>query len=308
MPEPIAPLGGSDLAAALARLGLDPSGLTDCPLPGTDERAWLLPTPEAWLPTWTHLRDGLAQTGRWPLTLCTDFGDEPADLFTRFYFEEGDDPDLDTSAQGLIAATEGFDVAAALAAYERSHHVPGHEPDLEFKLSQTEELVGSAPTLAELLQGCGDAPTGLAVERWLLSWELAHADGYAADAPEWARDTNYLGWYPPDSPVIALLPDDRPWASLAWVGHYSCSWPSPVLRVAQARQWFERFGAQPCANWGTMICVLVSRPPSDIDEAWEVARAMALLWPDTTILPGVPMRKLARDLVGRDRWFLHYRP
>lgn len=38
------------------------------------------------------------------------------------------------------------------------------------------------------------------------------------------------------------------------------------------------------------------------------ARADGRLWPDTCGLPGVTVRDMARDLVGRDRWFLHLRP
>jgi hypothetical protein len=54
--------------------------------------------------------------------------------------------------------------------------------------------------------------------------------------------------------------------------------------------------------------LVVRRPPRDLDQGWQVARAKGLLWPDTCVLPGVPVRHWARDLVGRDRWFLHLRP
>ena len=62
------------------------------------------------------------------------------------------------------------------------------------------------------------------------------------------------------------------------------------------------------ATWGTMQQLVVRRPPYDLEQAWRLAREQALLWPDTYALPGVTVRDLARDLVGRDRWFLHLRP
>lgn len=68
------------------------------------------------------------------------------------------------------------------------------------------------------------------------------------------------------------------------------------------------FGAEPAANWGTMQQLVVRRPPADLASAWEVARAQALLWGNKVYGPGVTVRQLARDLVGRERWFLHCRP
>lgn len=53
---------------------------------------------------------------------------------------------------------------------------------------------------------------------------------------------------------------------------------------------------------------VVRRPPVDLAAAWEVARAQALPWGNTVYGPGVTVRQLARDLVGRERWFLHCRP
>jgi hypothetical protein len=80
------------------------------------------------------------------------------------------------------------------------------------------------------------------------------------------------------------------------------------VQVALFRHWHDLYGAEPVASWGTMQQLVVTRPPGSLDDAWEVARAMRLLWPDTTLLPGVTVREHARDLVGLDRWFLHLRP
>lgn len=47
----------------------------------------------------------------------------------------------------------------------------------------------------------------------------------------------------------------------------------------------------------------------DVWTAWELAREISLLWPDTAGgLNGVDTRDHARDLVGRSDWFLRYKP
>ena len=54
--------------------------------------------------------------------------------------------------------------------------------------------------------------------------------------------------------------------------------------------------------------LVVRRPPTTVLEAWPVAAETARLWPDTTGSPGVSPREHARDLVGRDTWFVPFRP
>ncbi|MEX2621775.1 MAG: DUF4253 domain-containing protein, partial [Egibacteraceae bacterium] len=122
-------------------------------------------------------------------------------------------------------------------------------------------------------------------------------------------DGRYLEWFVPDDATILLLPTTEPWAAGAFEGGFQWGHPHTDLRTAVLRRWDLRHGAEPAANWGTMLQLVVGRPPSTIEAAWAIAREVALLWPDTAGgLNGISTRTHARDLIDRDRWFLHYRP
>jgi hypothetical protein len=140
-----------------------------------------------------------------------------------------------------------------------------------------------------------------AVERWLLEWEIDQG----AATVTLTGDLDYLGWYTPDNVSIVLLPSPDPWASYAYVGGHAWT----IRTLICARRWHERFGAEPAANWATVQQLVVPRPPTDVWTAWELAREISLLWPDTAGgLNGVDTRDHARDLVGRSDWFLHDKP
>ena len=100
----------------------------------------------------------------------------------------------------------------------------------------------------------------------------------------------------------------RPWSVGNYTGGYEWEYPTRELRPALFRRWAERYGAEPAANWDTMLQLVVTRPPETIEDAFGLARSMALLWQDTIGRPGVTVLEMAFDLVGRDRWFLHCRP
>ncbi|WP_428268063.1 DUF4253 domain-containing protein [Haliangium sp.] len=68
------------------------------------------------------------------------------------------------------------------------------------------------------------------------------------------------------------------------------------------------FGAEIVAHYGTMLQLIVSRRPDDIDDAWALAYAQQLVAECTTVLPGISLRDHARALMHADRWFLHQRP
>lgn len=234
-------------------------------------------------------------TGRWPLAvtdLATGWNQEPAP------------GRRDLRPGAVMARLSSADVEALLDEVEDDGLREPLEEWVDWHLEETEDLCGTAPSLRELRAAVGERPVEMAVERWLLAWERAHCP----DA-ELGRRAGYLDWFEAGPAVmIALLPRPEPWAAAAYVGHYGCWDPDNDLRPALVRQWCLEYGAEPAANWGTMQQLVVRRPPRDLDQGWQVARATGLLWPDTCVLPGVPVRHWARDLVGRDRWFLHLRP
>ena len=261
--------------------------------------------PDGWFRDWQAARRALPETGRWPIAVSVWGGPEDDELFSRtemdYYV-----PDLDVSPLAILSRIDTVDVERMLDDHEARDRV--YLPDdehLAFMLGETVKRVGSAPSLAELHAALDPSPGLLAVERWLLDWESDHG----AASVTLTGNQDYLDWYTPDNVSIALLPSPDPWASYAYIGGFEWGNPHPDLRAAVARRWHQRFGAEPAANWGVMQQLVVPRPPSDVWTAWELAREISLLWPDTAGgLNGVDTRDHARDLVGRSDWFLHYKP
>lgn len=83
-------------------------------------------------------------------------------------------------------------------------------------LGETARRVGSAPSLAELHAALGFSPVCLAVERWLLEWEIDQG----ASSVTLTGDLDYPGWYTPDNVSIVLMPSPEPGASYAYVGGF----------------------------------------------------------------------------------------
>lgn len=78
--------------------------------------------------------------------------------------------------------------------------------------------------------------------------------------------------------------------------------------VAIARRWFESFGAEPVTMRGTIVQMVVDRPPRDLEAAYGVACEQMLLAEKTLAGPGIFLRQHARTLRGRKHRFLHSRP
>ena len=237
-------------------------------------------------------------TGRWPVAVA-DWGNGIEDLVNRHGVIAGEDrwpaammqrlPEVDV--EGLLDRTEREAVPVQLAR------------DYEWHRATTAALCGEAPSLETVLAALGDVCSEMDLERWMLAWERQHCPDARPVEP-----ATYLDWFEPDSVELLLLPRAEPWAAACYLESYESDWPHPDLRPALFRRWHLEHGAEPVANWGTMQQLVVRRPPADLAAAWEVARAQVLLWADTGARSGVTARHLARDLVGRDRWFLHLRP
>ncbi|NIV35275.1 MAG: DUF4253 domain-containing protein, partial [Anaerolineae bacterium] len=177
------------------------------------------------------------------------------------------------------------------------------DDDLDFYLTQSPVAQDLGLTVVDVHRALGPAPDELAFERWLLDTELNHGAG-----PK-SSDAWYLEWFVPPDVTMVLLPRSEPWAAGAYIGGYVWGYPHTDIRTAVLRRWHQRHGAEPAANWGTMLQFVVSRPPTNIEEAWVVAYETKILWPDTAGgANGIATRQHAWDLLGRDRWFVHYRP
>jgi hypothetical protein len=172
------------------------------------------------------------------------------------------------------------------------------EEQVTHNITWTQGLCGAAPGLDEVRRAVATEPSSLAVERYLLGWELDH---------DCKLHLEYQDWFTPTGPIaLALLPVAEPWAVYAYV-HTLYDADHAVL-IKAAERWHERYGAEPVALWGTMVELFVKRGPKDVDEALQLAREHATLASSTLGPPGIMLRWHARALMVLNRWFLHNRP
>lgn len=281
------------LSELVARAGLDPAALLERPPLPDGDRVWALrSTSEGWFDDWTALRRIVPETGRWPLAMSS-WGVEI-------------DPLNRQDATGILGRLDDVDVDAVIDRLdEKSLPMPLDEW-FEYHEYATRQRCGRAPALDELVAALGEAPLEMEIERWLLRWELT--EGGLSVQP--GADAPYLEWFEPrGQPVhVLLLPRPEPWCAGAYTSGYEWDYPNRDLRPALFRRWSQRYGAEPAANWDTMMQLVVTRPPTTIEDAFELSRAMTLLWPNTNSGPGITVREMAFDLVGRPTWFLHCRP
>jgi hypothetical protein len=294
---------GSRLRRLLRDDDLDVTRLDLLPRLPDGSEVWMLPsTGTDWFGLWQRLRVLVARTGRWPVATCSWGYDE--DHLNR-------EPAGATSGTlpppvRLMREVGELDVGAALDRAEAASFRQPLEDAFDWHQDATRRRCGLTPALSEVREALGEEPSEMALERWFLHWELT--EGGLVPTPGEAR---YLDWFVPgpDQEVsLLMLPAAEPWSVAAWTTSFEGEWPEPALRPAVLRDWGVRFGAEPAANWLTMQQLVVNRPPSGLDEAFAVARTTDLLWPSTLSGPGVTVRELAVDLVGRTRWFLHFRP
>ena len=297
------PAAGAELAALVAGAGLDPAALVAHQALPDGEQVWALrSTSDGWFADWKRLRALVAETGRWPLAMLS-WGDE-VDLLNR----RGVDPrtGVDEGPAAILGRLDDVDVDAFLDHLEAESLPMPLAEWFDYHEEATLRRCGSAPTVGELRAALGDEPHEMDIERWLLRWELT--EGGLTNQP--GGEAPYLEWFvPPDQPVhLLLLPRPEPWSAGAYTSGYEWEYPHRELRPALFRRWAERYGAEPAANWYTMLQLVVTRPPGTVEDAFELARSMDLLWSDTIGRPGITVREHAFDLIGRTRWFLHCRP
>ncbi len=224
--------------------------------------------PEEVLTTWRTARALVDVTGRWPVAMCGWMPEHTAD-----------------TPPGWVA------------------------DDLPLRVAYDEEDVGAATDPASIIER---AAATSAADVWArLEAEAVAEEDDEPIEDEGDDDPSHLDWYVPSAQPVALvlLPDPVSEHALAHVHWFAAHSGLPTHEViALLRDWRERHDAELVAHWGTMLQLVVGRPPATLDESRPLARAQELIARDTTFLAGVSSEHHARALVGRDRWFLHSRP
>lgn len=253
---------------------------------------------EEMIDVWRRARSALDKTARWPILVTNpdasassleDF--QNADLFSRWFYGE-EVGRTDCAPSNVLDRAAKVELDPFFEEKTGWDWIP--KDDIAENLRWTHFHCGAAPDVDEVRRAITNDSDPMAVERYLLQWEIAHS------CPENLR---YQDWFTPPWPVaLALLPVVDPWAVYAYV-HALFGIDHETL-VKASQRWNQRFGAEPVAVWGTMTQLFVTRRPRSIDDALLLAREHDILAPDTLGRPGVRPRWHARALMDLDRWFL----
>ena len=109
----------------------------------------------------------------------------------------------------------------------------------------------------------------------------------------------------PDNVSLVLLPEAHGWLSPCWLSYFGALLPDQRAALAAAeREWEQRWGAQVRASWGTMVELSVERPPTNAEDAWQVAGQVLAAGSSLQL----DQWELALALPRCTRWFLHDRP
>ncbi|MEW5837314.1 MAG: DUF4253 domain-containing protein [Pseudomonadota bacterium] len=161
-------------------------------------------------------------------------------------------------------------------------------------------------------QGVLAASMGVDVPAFLtrLGREFDEADPEAADHVADSEDDDRIDYqqWSDDALAILLLPSPHPWDALAYLHYFGASPRGSEHYIALGRAWQQRYGAELVAHYGTLLQSRVSRLPTTLEEAMQLAREHDLFAPDTLARPGVSLYNHARYLLGHEQWLLHCRP
>lgn len=246
--------------------------------------------PTNWLTTWQSLRDATPRTGRYPLAIGNDFGE-----VGRLYEE------LERERQGVATP---FDQEA----YQRE--IENVDPWAVLGVSRHFSYeVADAEVRYYVPEGLGDqavreVPPPRTVHdlaRWSYDLLRQRPQGRAV------ADFDYLvspdNWYVPEAVALVLLPTPHPWMSGRWEFYGFWGEEATALPAAM-REWHIRWGAEPVAAWGTVLQFVVSRPPSEDEDAWRLAEQLLTIARSNQ----EKLWQLALALPRGHHWFLHSRP
>jgi hypothetical protein len=138
--------------------------------------------------------------------------------------------------------------------------------------------------------------------------------GEAEEEPEWAVEavpnttftipTNILTGRPLERVTIALVPTDATWEAPAYLkfgGWNECL--EPEEHVALMRRWNEQYGAEVVGITSAVVEMLVSRPPSTLERAMELAREQYVYCPDIVDQGTGTILALAETLLDAPVWY-----
>ena len=304
-----------ELAKLLKGTKLEQYEKVSLPVLDTDEVALFIEIPvEGLEDSWRVARGLLEQTGRWPIvstswensTFPQSLIDE--DVFSRFYFEEQASDKI--LPRTIIEASQHIDIEGFLVELdkesrpgEKQHYRPINNERYKYISGDIIERCGSAPTLHEMLDATIDGrqiETDREFDNWMYRWENNHK-------PKIIPKYDRFEWFEPDNAFLVFLPTASSWETLAYLNWYG-AFNGSEKYIALGKSWEKRFGAEIVCHYGTMLQCVVSRPPTEAQDAWELVQEHYLFAQCDFHKGDIRLNHHARGLLGADRWFLHERP
>jgi hypothetical protein len=260
------------------------------------EVAFALPiTEDECLTAWRSARALVDDIGRWPLVANAYPKGRRSTLSVAQDFRSGDGPTV---------ISRGEQAISAIRECVKSQRPPFPlAKRLTFQLNNTRARCGTAPEPDEVLAALPNDVSDLELDKWLLEWEEQRQPTVGREdygAPLWFFDKGSpLAFFPITSGAEIL-------SYLDFWGEQAVPGLTPERLLAILESWRVRFDAELFAHWGTMLSLVVGRPPATLEEAWALASEQDLIAPDTT--RSRTIRGLARALIGHPTWLLHSRP
>jgi hypothetical protein len=237
----------------------------------------------AMLPLWRAAREAVPVTGRWPVMTSLDY------------------PEVQEPGPEEVAV---FAVA-----------VQASNPWMVFNgRGRGDYEAGQTSSYLDVCLGPGagrrDDPrlagiTQAGLDRWVYEQMLADPALAARGMVRAARLSSMEDWFLESEVQLVLLPTPAQWLAPRWLSYYGADRDKGHEALGAAiLQWEQRWGAQLVASWGTMLQFLASRPPTDPEDAWQLAGQLMAI--------GGSLQherwELAMALPRGDAWFVHDRP
>jgi hypothetical protein len=297
-----------DLRAKLKAANIDASSLGQLNWPLVDMIYSLVVSGKDAEDIWHRLRTISIQTGYWPVIVA-------------------DEDELVGIVENLSCVLE-FNMSSKLCtprtkSYNSGHNVIDELDRTAQNFRELKELEGSADPVD--LEGNGKVkptPSELVVvgeklnmDKWL-HLKSAVRQGVDQDEGEWPCDVSpdnklqalqtwdpELGSRELDSVFILLVRADYAWevpAKLLYGGWNDC--PVPQVHVGFSKRWFKMHDAELISVGRATIEMIVGKPPTNRDEALDIAREHFVYCPDTVDQGAGNVSSLAAELLNGRVW------
>lgn len=253
---------------------------------------------ELW-PAWLAARSVLEGSGRWPV-LVAAFGDDAGEPWVQALGDgDGDGEWREGRAVQVVADSAGVDPWSVFTKYGVD------EPMDEWELGWAQDAV-IIPADVDVLRA--SRATTRQLERLRLDRRVAASPRPPAqiELSPGITERERVWFTPTRCPcAVVFLSTPTTWEAGARLSFFGAlDDERRAALVAAEREWSQRYGAELVASWGTMLQYRVTRRPTTVEQAWELAGQHLAV--GSSIQQS--QSDIALALLQSDYWFLHDRP